>query len=310
MTPGAGPDAAAASPGAASSAWTLRGKTCLITGANSGLGRESALALARLGAEVILACRNREAGEKTAHGIIEATGNSNVHLQVADLSSQSQIRDLAAAVLDRHPRLHVLMNNAGVLLGRRQTTVEGYETTFAVNHLAYFLLTRLLLDRLRASAPARIINVSSFVHRWVKLRFDDLFSTRRYLPMEVYAASKLANILFTYALARRLKGGRVTVNCLHPGVVATEFGRQGSALYLALKKLARPLFFASPAKGARTQIHLAVSPEVDGITGSYFANNRIAESSAYSHDRKAQERLWDISERLTGLPPWPSPEEG
>jgi NAD(P)-dependent dehydrogenase (short-subunit alcohol dehydrogenase family) len=277
----------------------VHGRVCVVTGASSGIGRETALALARRGATLALVCRDPGRGAEARAAIQAGTGNADVELFLADLSSQAEIRRLAAALLARHPALHVLVNNAGVVNLSHTKTVDGIETVFAVNHLAYFLLTQLLLDRLRASAPARIVNVASDAHRWGRMDFDDLGRERSYQPMRVYGQSKLANVLFTYELARRVEGSGVTVNCLHPGAVATRLGQNNGRIATALTKMLAP-FFRTPEQGAATSIHLATSPAVEGVSGRYFSNCREARSSRASHDRESARRLWDASAALVG----------
>jgi NAD(P)-dependent dehydrogenase (short-subunit alcohol dehydrogenase family) len=284
----------------ASSNNSMAGRTCMITGASSGIGRAAAHALARLGATLILICRDRGRGEETVAEIRSQTGNGDVQLMLADLSSQQAIRGLAAAFLATDQPLHVLLNNAGVVNIGRSLTDDGIETVFAVNHLAYFLLTHLLLDRLRASAPARIVNVASDAHKFSGMNFDDLFGERRYRTMRIYGQSKLANILFTYELARRLEGSGVTVNCLHPGAVATGLGKNNGAWAKVLVGMLRP-FFRTPEGGAATSIYLASSPEVEGISGTYFSNCKPARSSKASYDQASARRLWEISAQMTGL---------
>lgn len=281
-------------------------KTIIITGAHSGLGRVSAEHLAAKGAEVILVCRNQYKALTTKHEIVEKTKNRNLHAYSADLSSMEEVRQLGETLLERHQRLHVLMNNAGVLLGERRVTADGYETTFATNHLAYFLLTRLLIDRLKESAPARIINVSSMVHAWGTINFDDIFLKKDYRALPAYYQSKLGNVLFTYAMARRMEGTGVTVNCLHPGVVDTGFGRQGSIIYKVSKAIARPFFYIKPEKGAQTQVYLAESNDVEGTNGKYFTKKKAVKSSKLSYKVEDQEKLWELSETLCNLAPWPS----
>jgi NAD(P)-dependent dehydrogenase (short-subunit alcohol dehydrogenase family) len=281
---------------------TLRGKVCLVTGANRGIGRATAAGLARLGADVLLVARDRAAGEAAAADIGREAGNDAVELLLADLSSQRSIRELARAVLERRPRLDVLVNNAAVATRERTTTVDGIETQFAVNHLAYFLLTNLLVNRLRASAPARVVNVSSDAHHGHRLDFDDLELRRGYGGMEQYSRTKLANLLFTYELARRLRGTGVTANALHPGVIATRLLLDS----LPLPGVSTPVMSAlggTPEQGADTVIWLASSPEVEGVTGKYFIRRREARSSSASYDQTAARRLWLESERLTGLTP-------
>lgn len=282
----------------------MRNKTILITGANAGLGRVSAETLAGKGAEILLVCRNRKKAETARDEISVKTGNHNLHAYSADLSVLDDIRRLSEQVLKNHSRLDILMNNAGVLLGKRQETADGYEMTFATNHLAYFLLTRLLIDRLKESARARIINVSSMVHAWGAINFDDIFMKKNYRSLPAYYQSKLANVMFTYCLARRLKGTGVTVNCVHPGVVSTDFGKEGSFIYKVSKAIARPFFYLNKEQGAQTQIHLAESPDMDGITGKYFVKKRAVKSSKSSYRVEDQERLWILSEELCGLPHW------
>ena len=279
----------------------MTGRVCVVTGATSGIGRATALGLARMGATVGLVCRDRARGDETAAAIAGETGNRAVAVHLADLSSQDAIRGLAAELLARYPQIHVLVNNAGVVNLRYSTTVDGIETVFAVNHLAYFLLTALLLDRLRRSGRARIVNVASEAHKLGRLDFDDLGNRRRYRVMRVYGQSKLANILFTYELARRLDGTDVTVNCVHPGAVGTRLGQNNGRVATFLTKLLRP-FFRTPEQGAATSLWAASSPDVEGATGRYFLNCREARSSRLSHDRELARRLWDESARLTGLP--------
>ena len=278
----------------------MKGRTCLITGATSGIGRATATALAGMGASLVLVARDRARGEETAAQIAQQTGNRAVTLLFGDLSSQAAVRRVAAEFLASEQPLHVLINNAGVVNLQRSVTVDGIETTFAVNHLAYFLLTNLLLDRLIGSAPARIVNVSSDAHKFGPLDFDDLENTRRYRAMRVYGQSKLANILFTGELARRLAGSGVTANSLHPGAVGTGLGKNNAAWARVVIAMLRP-FFLTPADGAATSIYLASSPAVDGVTGKYFAKQREHRSSAAARDADAARRLWDISARMTGL---------
>lgn len=278
----------------------MRGKTCLITGATSGIGRVAALEIARRGAKLTLVGRDRARSEATVRDIRAQSGNGEVDFLLADLSSQQSIRELAREFLARGQPLHVLVNNAGVFELRRSLTADGIETVFAVNHLGYFLLTNLLLERLKESAPARIVNVASDAHSWGTIDFDDLGGERSYRSMRIYGRSKLANILFTYELARRLEGTGVTVNCLHPGAVATRLGAQNGAIARFLIGLLRP-FMRSPEAGAETVIQLAASPEVSGITGKYFIDCREARSSKKSCDAAVARRLWEVSAAMTGL---------
>ena len=253
-----------------------------------------------MGATVVMVCRDRGRGEAAQAEIKLQTRNDDVHLLLADLASQQSIRQLAEEVHARFQRLDVLINNAGVFLARRSETVDGFEMTFAVNHLAYFLLTNLLLDLLQASAPARIVNVSSAAHRGGRINFDDLQASHRYWGWGAYCQSKLANVLFTYELARRLQGTGVTANCLHPGTVSTNLF-QGLPGILSLGAVVARTFLLSPEKGAETMVYLASSPEVVGISGRYFVKRRAVASSRASHDEAAQRKLWEVSAQLTKL---------
>ena len=278
----------------------LKGKTCMITGASSGLGRVTAIELARMGATLVLVCRDRTRGENVTGEVRELTGNPAVSLMLADLSVQQSIRNLAAEFLARGEPLHVLVNNAGVFNLKRSLTADGIEAVFAINHLSYFMLTLLLVDRIKQSAPARIVNVASNAHRWGSINFDDLGGARSYRSSRIYGQSKLANILFTYELARRLEGTGVTVNCLHPGAVATGLGANNGAL----AKLLMPvigLFMRSPEQGAATQIYLAASPEVQGVSGKYFVDCQPAQSNQESYDTAVARRLWEVSAEMTGV---------
>jgi NAD(P)-dependent dehydrogenase (short-subunit alcohol dehydrogenase family) len=275
----------------------MTGRVCVVTGANRGIGRATAEGLARLGASLILLCRNKEGGETVSQEIGERY-SLTPEVVVADLSSQASIRRAAADIQGRYPRLHVLINNAGVIPRRREVTVDGLEMQLAVNHLAYFLLTNLLLPRLQAGAPSRIINVSSGAHSHVGMDFDDLQAEQGYDPKQVYSRSKLANILFTYELARRLKGTGVTANCLNPGVVAT--GMLADYMGVASEAGTASTFGAKPEEGAETSIYLAASAEVERVTGKYFERKQARRSSRESYDEAPARRLWELSERLTG----------
>ena len=275
----------------------MQGKVCVITGASSGIGRVAALELAERGATVVLICRNEAGGAPVLKEIERRGASGSATLLTADLSSQRQVRQVATAFLERFDRLDVLINNAGVAgWGTRLVTEDGLETTFAVNHLAPFLLTSLLLDRLRASAPARVITVSSAAHRNGGLDFDDLQGERRYSGFGAYSRSKLANVLFTRELSRRLEGTGVTANCLHPGVVATGIFRN-------LPRWMRVVFSSplvlSPERGADTMLYLATAPEVDEVSGRYFVRGKPARTSRASQDAAAARRLWEASEALT-----------
>lgn len=275
----------------------MANRVCLITGATSGIGRATALALAQQGAELVLLCRDRGKGGETA-AAARAAGAGAVDLLLADLGRQAEVRRAAAEFLASGRPLHVLINNAGVVNLQRTLTPDGIEATFAVNHLAYFLLTTLLLDRLRASAPARIVNVASEAHKLGTLDFADLQNERRYRVMNVYGQSKLANILFTAELARRLEGSGVTANSLHPGAVATGLGTNNGVWARGFIRLLRP-FFRTPDDGAATSIYLATSPAVAGVSGRYFANCREKRPAAPARDPAAARRLWEISEEMT-----------
>jgi retinol dehydrogenase-14 len=278
---------------------SMKGRTCLITGASSGIGKETARALARMGATVVLAGRDAARTGAALEEIRASTGNTDLHLAIADLSSQAEVRRLASECLERFASLHVLVNNAGAMYARRQTTVDGLELTFATNHLAPFLLTRLLRDRLAASAPARVITVSSMAERFGRIAFEDLQSERRYDALRAYGQSKLANVLFTRELARRLDGTGVTANCLHPGAIASNFGRHEPGPWGLLFRLVRPVL-ATPEQGARTSVYLASSPEVEQVSGRFFVRCREVRASRASRDPELARRLWEVSEQLVG----------
>jgi NAD(P)-dependent dehydrogenase (short-subunit alcohol dehydrogenase family) len=278
----------------------MRDRTVLVTGGTDGIGRATAEGLAVLGARVGIVGRDKERSHRVAAELAGSTG-ATVDAFVADLSAQAEVRRLAAEVLATYPRLDVLVNNAGGYWAHRHTTVDGLEHTFALNHLAPFLLTELLLDRLRASAPARIVTVSSGAQSMGRIDFDDLQGATKYDGQKAYNQSKLANVLLTYELARRLEGSGVTANVLHPGVVRTGFGQEDGVRWMRLLlPVVRP-FLKSPERGAATSIHLASAPELAGVTGTYFANKRPKKSSARSYDEETARRLWDMSAQLVGL---------
>jgi NAD(P)-dependent dehydrogenase (short-subunit alcohol dehydrogenase family) len=279
---------------------TVRGKVCLITGATSGIGLVTTRELARDGAHVVLVGRDRAKCAAVVARIRAETGNTQVESLLADLSSQQQVRQLARQFREQHPRLDVLVNNAGAIWMKRLLTVDGLEMTFAVNHLAYFLLTQLLLDTLKSSTPARIVNVSSGAHRKGTMDFDNLQGERHYSGWQAYCRSKLENLLFTYELARRLEGTGVTVNALHPGWVATGFAGNNGWKGRLWQWAAR-CFAISPEQGARTVLYLARSPDVSGVSGQYFYRERAVPSTPASHDETAARRLWQVSLELTGL---------
>jgi NAD(P)-dependent dehydrogenase (short-subunit alcohol dehydrogenase family) len=280
---------------------TMKGRVCLVTGATQGIGRETAHALAARGARVTIVGRDPARGQAVVDEIRAATGNPAVELLVADLSSLASVRALAAEVRKRHDKLHVLVNNAGAIFTRREVTVDGLERTFALNHLAYFVLTELLVDVIRASAPARIVNVASGAHSRGRVHFEDLQSEKHYNGMLVYCTSKLENLYFTYELARRLAGSGVTVNAAHPGPVATGWGHNTPGFFNVLVTLGKP-FLRTPKKGAETLIYLASSPEVEGVSGRYFFNCRAKRSSRRSYDEAAARRLWEMTEAITRGP--------
>src|ERR687894_2080399 len=274
-------------------------KVCLITGATSGIGKATAMGLATLGASIVMVGRDRGKGEVVMAEIKEKSGNTSVDLMLADLSSQEEIRRLADVFKEAYPRLDVLTNNAGVFRSKRITTADGLETTFAVNHLAYFLLTKLLLDVVKASPSSRIVNVSSGEHSNATIDFDDLQGEKGYKGPKAYSQSKLATVLFTYELARRLEGTGVTANCLHPGAgIRTNFGSGVPGAFGFMVRALTPLM-KSPEKGAQTSVYLASSPEVEGSSGGYFAKKAEARSSDVSHDARLARRLWEGSANLT-----------
>ena len=285
-----------------SSTQDMAGKTCIVTGATSGIGEVAAEAIAGQGARLVLVGRNRERCDATADRIRKQTGNADVDWLLADLSVQSEVRRLAAEIAGRYPRIDVLVNNAGALFANRRESDDGIEMTLALNHLGYFLLTNLLLDTLRASAPARVVNVASDAHRAARrgINFDDLQGRAHYGAMRAYSQSKLANILFTNELARRLEGTGVTANSLHPGFVATRFG-QDNGWFGKLFTLTAAVFAIRPDAGAKTTVYLASSPEVEGVTGQYFVRCQPATPTPAARDPEAAARLWKISSELTGL---------
>jgi retinol dehydrogenase-12 len=279
----------------------LDGKVMVVTGASSGIGKVTATALAARGAEVVIVCRDARRGADALAEVAAAATGAPPALMQADLSSQASIRQLAADLAARHPRIDVLLNNAGAIYTTRQVTVDGIEETLATNHLAPFLLTALLREPLAAAPAGRVVTVSSTIHHRGVIDFDDLQSERRYRPMRAYAQAKLGNVLFTYELARRLAGTRVTANCLHPGVIASGFGRNTPGLFNIAIRIAAP-FMMSSEDGAATSIHVASATELAGVTGTYFEKSRPSRSSRLSQDPALAARLWAISAELTGLP--------
>jgi NAD(P)-dependent dehydrogenase (short-subunit alcohol dehydrogenase family) len=277
----------------------MKNKICLITGATSGIGQATAVGLAQKGATVIVAGRDEERCQSTVTHIKDETGDPHVDYLLADMSVQTQVRGLAAEFKSRYERLDVLVNNAAAIFFRRQVSADGIEMNFALNHLAYFLLTDLLLETLKASAPARIINVASNSHRNKHLDFDNLELERGYWAGRAYGRSKLANLYFTYELARRLDGTGVTVNAMHPGFVATNMAaNNGWLVRFFLPFVHRNSL--TPEQGASTVVHLASSPDVETVTGKYFVREREVASDPISHDNAAAKRLWEVSDEMTG----------
>ena len=280
---------------------SLTGKTVLITGGTGGIGKAAAVGLASMGARVGITGRDQARAERAATAIEAESGNPSVDVFVADLSSQAEVRRMAGEVLAAYPRLDVLVNNVGGFWAHRHTTVDGLERTFALNHLAPFLLTSLLLERLKASAPARVVTVSSGAQSMGKIDFDDLMGERDYSGQRAYNQSKLANVMFTYELARRLEAIRVTATALHPGMTNTAFSAEDPARAMApVVFVARP-FMRSARKGAETVVYLASSSAVEGVTGGYYANRKAKKSNQSSYDREVTGRLWQVSANLVGV---------
>jgi retinol dehydrogenase-14 len=279
----------------------LQGRVCLVTGATRGIGAAMAEALARMGATVVATGRSAERGQNLLSGIGQRTGNEDVHFLCADLASMAEVNGLAQAFMAHWDRLHVLVNNAGTVFPTRRATIDGYEEVFAVNHLAPFLLTNLLLPVLLDSAPSRVIVTSSYEHRRGRMHWDNLQGERFYFSQQAYAQSKLANLLFVYELARRLEGSGVTVNAINPGLVHTNICMDSGWLIRTAKRMMDRFSAVSPEEGADTSVWLASSPDVEGVTGRYFQRRHAVRSSRASYDVAAQQRLWRISEELTGL---------
>lgn len=275
---------------------SMNGKTCLVTGANSGIGKATAQGLAAMGATVVMVCRDQDKGQSAQAEIVAASGNPAVNLMIADLSSQASIRQVASDFKAKYPHLHALINNAAVNLSQRTVTADGIEMVFAVNHLAPFLLTHLLLDVLKASAPARVVNVASRGHSR-SMDFDNLQGEKGFRQSAAYSQSKLANVLFTYELARRLEGSGVTANCLDPGAVRTNLGRDFRGFYRIFLAVLWPLMI-SPVDGAQTSLYLAASPEVAGVSGKFFFNKKEIRSAPISYDEATARRLWQVSAAL------------
>ena len=283
----------------------IEGKTCVITGATSGIGLTAAHALAALGARLALVGRDRTRGDAALSELRSRAPRLQAEIRYADLSRLDEIRRLGAELTAALPRIDILINNAGALFQRRSLTADGMERSFALNHMAYFVLTEALRQRLVASAPARIVNVASEAHRGAALDFDDLQLEQNYRGLTAYNRSKLCNILFTRELARRLAGTGVTANCLHPGFVATRFGDENGGLFRVGLAFAKRLFAISPEQGALTSVHVATSPAVEGISGKYFDKCALATPSPAAEDDAVAQRLWQESARLAGLPATP-----
>jgi NAD(P)-dependent dehydrogenase (short-subunit alcohol dehydrogenase family) len=286
----------------ADTATSMTGKTVLITGATGGIGRAAAVALSSMGARVGITGRDRARAEYAAATIARRSGNSAVDVFVADMSSQAEVRRLADEVLAAYPRLDVLLNNVGGFWAHRHATADGLEHTFALNHLAPFLLTSLLLERLKTSAPARVVTVSSGAQSMGSIDFDDLMGERKYSGQRAYNQSKLANVMFTYELAKRLEGTGVTATVLHPGITSTDFGREDQARGWGPLIAVMRRFMKSPDQGAETSVYLASSLGAEGLTGTYFANRTPKKTHRASYDAAITARLWQVSAELVGLP--------
>jgi len=273
---------------------SMHGKTVLVTGATSGIGHVAARELARMGARTVLVSRNAEKCARSVEVIKKETGNTQLEFIAADLSTKAGVQEAAYEFKQRHTRLDVLLNNAGAMFMSRQVSYDGIEMTIALNHLNYFHLTVLLLDVLKASGSARVINVSSDAHRGGKMDFDDIQSEKNYSGFKAYSQSKLANVLFTYELARKLEGTKVTANALHPGFVDTGFGKNNGGLAKFAMVLLKPMQ-RKPEAGAQTSIYLASSPDVEGASGKYFTDSKAVPSDPASYDRAAAEKLWGMT---------------
>lgn len=280
---------------------TMKDKVCIVTGANAGIGRVTALEIAKMGAKLVIVCRSKERGEEALKDIRNKSNNENVELILADMASQKSIKNFAEQFKTKYDKLDVLVNNAGLIIGKKELTEDGIESTFAINHMGYFITTHLLLDMLKESPAGRIVNVASEAHRMGNTSFDDINCEKAYNSMKVYGQSKFNNILFTYELAKRIKEHKnLTVNCLHPGVIGSNFGQTGAAWFRFGAKLLKP-FFLTNEQGAETQIYLATSPEVEGVSGKYFDKKKPVRSSKISYDENAWKKLWEISEGLVKI---------
>jgi NAD(P)-dependent dehydrogenase (short-subunit alcohol dehydrogenase family) len=278
----------------------VKDKVCVITGATDGIGKETAYGLALQGAQLLIHGRDPDKGARTVAELKARSRNPAIEFLPADFGALADVRRLAAALMQRTPRIDVLINNAGGMFVNRTVSKDGYELTFAVNHLAPFLLTHLLLDTLKSATQARIVTTASNAHRGATLDFADLQATRNYSGMGAYGRSKLANILFTRALAKRLEGFAVTATCLHPGFVRTSIARDMGAIPRGLFGLMAP-FIRSPQKGAQTLVYLAASPEVQGASGGYYFDCKLTQPSPAAQDEQAAEQLWQVSKQLVGI---------
>ena len=277
----------------------ITNKVIVITGATDGMGLVTAEELAKHGPKLVLIGRNLEKCNSVVEHLKRQSGNQNIEFLQADLSSQTDIRRVADEFKEKYDRLDILINNAGAYFPKKMVSEDGYEMTFALNHFGYFLLTNLLLDTIKHSAPARIINISSTAHSSAKIDWNDINMEKKYHPWLAYANSKLMNLYFTYELAGRLIGTGVTVNAVHPGLVNSQFGKQGGGPFLAIFRAMQKGSGKTPENGARTAIYLALSDEIEGVTGEYFADEKLSKSSKVSRDKTLAKKLWDISEKET-----------
>jgi retinol dehydrogenase-12 len=279
---------------------SMKGREVVITGATDGIGKVTALELAKMGAAVTIVARNPAKGERVVKELRAAAGHDGVHFVAGDLSSMAGVRGAAEILKSRLKKIDVLLNNAGAAFLKRETTADGYERTFALNHLGYFAMTAQLLDLVKAAEAGRIVNVASQAHFGTKLDLDDLQNAKAYSGWRAYQQSKLANVYFTYELARRLGGTKVTANCLHPGFVASRFGSNFGGIVGALFGFAKSVGAISETDGAKTSVYLASSPEVAGVTGKYFDKSKAVKSSDVSYDEGVAQTLWRLSESMAG----------
>jgi NAD(P)-dependent dehydrogenase (short-subunit alcohol dehydrogenase family) len=280
----------------------MQGKTCVVTGASNGIGKETARELARRGAHVVMLCRNRDKGEAAQREIGASVLDAKLELVIGDLSSQASVKQAAAEILARHPKIDVLVNNAGISIDYSEKSADGVEMVLATNHLGPFLLTHLLGDALAAAAPARVVTVASALEKSARVNWDDLeYERTPYSMMKVYSQSKLLNVMFSHELARRWKDRGITANCLHPGVIDTGLVSGVRSPFMRGLFKVMQLFFKSPDKGAEVSVYLASSPEVEGKTGGYYVDKKLVKSNPITYDQEALARLWSISEKYVGL---------